>query len=134
MNKLKIAFICIHNSCRSQIAEALARMILSHIAEIYSAGTDITRSINPTAVDLMMKIYNVDILKIQKPKLIAVLPNNIDYVISMGCDVSCPSVVGKTYIDWKIKDPTNLDEHEFIKVIEEIELKLHEFKNSLTLT
>ena len=86
MRKAKVAFICVHNSCRSQIAEALGKKYASDVFDSYSAGTQIKNQINQDAVRLMKDIYNIDMEKTQYSKLISDLPD-IDISITMGCDV-----------------------------------------------
>lgn len=126
----KVAFICVHNSCRSQIAEALGKHFASDVFESYSAGSEIKNQINPDAVRLMKKLYRIDMEKTQHPKLINEIPQ-ADMVISMGCNVGCP-FVGKEFDDnWQLDDPTGKDDQEFIKVIHEIEEKILKLKEEL---
>lgn len=116
----KIAFICVHNSCRSQIAEALGRYLAGDIFESYSAGTETKSHINQDAVRIMKELYGIDMEKSQYPKLISEIPNP-DIVISMGCNVGCP-YVGRPFDDnWGLEDPTGKSDGEFKKVIQEIE-------------
>lgn len=122
--KPKIAFICTHNSCRSQIAEALAKKYLSTKYEIYSAGTEIKSHINPDAVRLMKTHYDIDMEKEQKPKTIEALPSSIDYVITMGCGVHCPFLPAKKREDWGLEDPTGKSDAEFLAIMQEIEHKI----------
>lgn len=82
----KVAFICVHNSCRSQIAEALGRHFASDVFESYSAGTETKPQINQDAVRIMKEIYGIDMEKAQYSKLIFDIPEP-DIVISMGCNV-----------------------------------------------
>jgi len=103
--KLKVAFICVHNSCRSQIAEALGKYYASDVFESYSAGTETRPQINQDAVRLMKEIYGIDMEKEQYSKLITELPE-IDIVIKMGCNVICPFVPSKYEEDWGLDDPT----------------------------
>lgn len=127
MKKTKVAFLCVHNSCRSQIAEALAKKYGSDVLEVYSAGTEQKDQINQDAVRLMKEIHNIDMEKEQKPKLIFDIPQ-VDYVITMGCNVVCP-ILPYEYEseDWGLDDPTGKADSEFIKVIEEIEGKIKDF-------
>ena len=60
MNKKKVAFICVHNSCRSQIAEALGKHLASDVFESYSAGTETKLQINQDAVRIMKELYGID--------------------------------------------------------------------------
>lgn len=122
--KPKIAFICTHNSCRSQIAEALAKKYLSTKYEIYSAGTEIKNYINPDAVRLMKVHYDIDMEKEQKPKTIESLPLPIDHVVTMGCGVQCPFLPAKKREDWGLEDPTGKSDEEFLAIIQEIENKI----------
>lgn len=124
--KKKVAFICVHNSCRSQIAEALAKKLGSDVLEVYSAGTEIKEEINPDARRLMMAMYGIDMEKTQKPKLIQAIPP-VDDVITMGCNVVCP-VLPFSYKseDWGLEDPTGKGDEAFINVIRRIEEKVIE--------
>ena len=88
---LKAAFICVHNSCRSQMAEALGKKYAAGVFESYSAGTMTKPQINQDAVRIMKELYGIDMEKDQYPKLIDELPE-IDIVITMGCNVQCPSL------------------------------------------
>lgn len=128
---INIAFICVHNSCRSQIAEALGKEKLKGIANVYSAGTKISNKINQDAVRLMKNMHNIDMEETQKPKLIDELPP-IDYVITMGCNVNCPYLPCKKRVDWGLEDPTNNGDEEFIKTIKIIEKKIKDLRNQIT--
>ena len=126
----KVAFICVHNSCRSQIAEALGKYYASDVFESYSAGTELKNSINPDAVRLMKEIYDIDMKKTQHPKLINDIPD-VDIAISMGCNVGCP-YIGKEFDDnWMLDDPSGKNDEEFIKVIKQIDIKIKELKDRL---
>ena len=92
--KPKVAFICVHNSCRSQIAEALGKKLASDVFESYSAGTELKEHINSDAVRLMKKLHGVDMEQVQYSKLIADIPEP-DIVILMGCNVGCPLIIGQ---------------------------------------
>ncbi|HBF2789745.1 TPA: arsenate reductase ArsC [Clostridioides difficile] len=121
--KPKVAFICVHNSCRSQIAEALGKKLCSDIFESYSAGTEVKSQINQDAVRLMKKIYNVDMEKDQYSKLLKDIPE-VDIVITMGCNVECPYLPCRYREDWGLNDPTGKSDEEFIFVINEISDKI----------
>ena len=126
----KVAFICVHNSCRSQIAEALGKHLASDVFESYSAGSEIKNQINLDAVRLMKKLYGIYMEKTQHPKLINEIPQ-VDMLISMGCNVGCP-FVGKEFDgNWQLDDPTGKEDQEFIKVIHEIEEKILKLKEEL---
>lgn len=120
MKKPKVAFICVHNSCRSQIAEALAKKYASDVFDAYSAGTKIKDKINKDAVRLLKNIYDIDMEETQYSKLIDDLPS-IDISITMGCDVICPIVENQYTEDWNLDDPTGRDDEFFKKIISKIE-------------
>lgn len=121
--KLKIAFICVHNSCRSQIAEALGKQLMSERYDFYSCGTVLKDKINQDAVRLMKELYNIDMEATQHSKLVTDIPD-VDIAISMGCDVGCP-YLGKDFDDnWNLEDPTGHDDEFFKKIINEIENKI----------
>ncbi|MBQ5877744.1 MAG: arsenate reductase ArsC [Treponema sp.] len=125
--KKKVAFICVHNSCRSQIAEALGKHLASDMFESYSAGTETKPQINQDAVRLVKKLYGIDMEQTQYSKLISDIPS-VDVAISMGCNVTCP-YIGKDFDDnWQLEDPTGKSDEEFIKVINIIEEKVRSLK------
>ena len=101
----KAAFICVHNSCRSQIAEALCKYLASDMIESYSAGTELKDRIDPDAVRLMLQLYGIDMTQTQRPKLLAALPA-VEVVVTMGCNVTCPFLPCKRREDWDLSDPT----------------------------
>lgn len=126
--KTKVAFICVHNSCRSQIAEALGNYLAGDVLECYSAGTETKPQINGDAVRLMKQFYKIDMGQTQKPKLLSDIPP-VDVVVTMGCNVSCPHLPCKHREDWGIDDPTGKNDGEFEKVIRIIENKILNLQN-----
>ena len=129
MNKKKLAFICVHNSCRSQIAEALGKKLAGDVFECYSAGTETKPQINQDAVRLMKELYGIDMEKKQYSKLISSIPEP-DISISMGCDVGCP-FIGRVFDDnWKLEDPTGKTDDDFRVVIQQIEKNILELKKN----
>lgn len=128
--KPKVAFICVHNSCRSQIAEALGKLLASDVFESYSAGTELKDRINPDAVRLMKIVYGIDIEATGRSKLIADIPNP-DVVITMGCNVNFPVIPCKLREDWGLDDPTGKSDEEFKKTIQKIERKILDLKERL---
>lgn len=122
--KKKVAFICVHNSCRSQIAEALGKHLIGDYFDCYSAGMEIKPQINQDAVRIMKELYGIDMEKnSQHSKLVDEIPEP-DIAISMGCDVECP-FIGRPFDDnWGLQDPTGLDDDSFKMVIKEIEFKV----------
>ncbi|NLK96687.1 MAG: arsenate reductase ArsC [Epulopiscium sp.] len=127
MNKKKVAFICVHNSCRSQIAEALGKNLASDVFVSYSAGTETKPQINQDAVRIIKKLYGIDMEQTQYSKLITDIPEP-DIAISMGCNVRCP-FIGRAFNDnWGLEDPTGKSDEEFIRIIKKIEEKIQELK------
>lgn len=118
--KPKVAFVCVHNSCRSQIAEALGKKLASDVFESYSTGTELKDRINQDAVRLMKTMHGIDMERTQYNKLIADIPKP-DVVIFMGCNVSCPIVPGQYSENWELDDPTGQSDEVFEKTIRKIE-------------
>ena len=130
MEKIKVAFICVHNSCRSQIAEALGKKYLSDICECYSAGTETKPQINQDAVRLMKKIYNIDMEETQYSKLFSDIPET-DIVVSMGCNVVCPYIPGKLNLNWGLDNPTGQSDDVFEETIEKIEENIYALRDTI---
>ena len=130
MSKPKVAFICVHNSCRSQIAEALGKHFAADIFESYSAGTELKGRINPDAVRLMKQLYGINMEQSQRPKLLEALPP-VDVVVTMGCNVECPYLPCNHREDWGLPDPTGKSDAEFISVMHTIEGKITDLAKSL---
>lgn len=128
--KPKVAFVCVHNSCRSQIAEALGKYLASDVFESYSAGTETVPKINQEAVRLMKQLYNIDMEQTQYSKPLNELPA-VDIVITMGCNVNCPYLPCKYREDWGLDDPTGKDEKTFRETISIIEQKILKLKSSI---
>ncbi|WP_101911572.1 arsenate reductase ArsC [Marasmitruncus massiliensis] len=126
----KVAFICVHNSCRSQIAEALGRHLAGDAFESYSAGTETKPQINQDAVRLMKQLYGIDMEKTQRSKLLSEIPP-VDVVVTMGCNVTCPYLPCKHREDWGLEDPTGKSDDEFITVIRKIENKVKELATKM---
>ena len=118
--KPKVAFICTHNSCRSQMAEAISKELALDAFEAYSAGTEIKKEINSDAVRTIQKLYGVDMTATQRPKLLSVLPE-VDIVVTMGCGVECPYLPCKHREDWGLNDPTGQSEEIFEQTAKMIE-------------
>lgn len=130
MKKTKVAFVCVHNSCRSQMAEAISNLLASDVFDAYSAGTETKPQINQDAVAIIKELYNVDMNETQKSKLIEELPE-IDIVITMGCNVNCPYIPSKYREDWGLDDPSGKDKDEFIKTAKIIEGKILNLKKRI---
>lgn len=130
MRKPKVAFVCVHNSCRSQIAEALGKHLSSNTFESYSAGTETKPQINQDAVRFMKEIYQIDMEKTQYSKLLSEIPQ-VDIVITMGCNVDCPAIPCEYREDWGLQDPTGKDDAAFSKTIRAIHAKILELTEKI---
>ena len=129
-DKPKVAFICVHNSCRSQIAEALGKKLASDVFESYSAGTETKPQINQDAVRIMKQLYGIDMEQTQYSKLISDIPEP-DIAISMGCNVGCP-FIGRPFDDnWGLDDPTGQSDAVFEETIRKIHAKILELMRRL---
>ncbi len=102
--KLKVAFVCVHNSCRSQMAEGWAKQLGSEYFEVYSAGTENYPEVKPLAVAVMEEA-GVS-MKDHRPKLLSEIPAELDILITMGCNVTCPFVPNQLMEDWGLDDPS----------------------------
>ena len=123
----KVAFICVHNSCRSQIAEALGKKLASDVFESYSAGTETKPQINQDAVRLMKQVHGIDMEETQYSKLLSEIPE-VDVVITMGCNVHCPFLPCSHREDWGLEDPSGKSEGAFLETIRLIEEKVLDLK------
>lgn len=128
--KPKVAFICVHNSCRSQIAEALGKYLAADVFESYSARTETKPQINQDAVRLMKRAYSIDMELTQHSKLLSEIPF-VDIVITMGCNVACPYLPCNHREDWGVDDPTGKADEVFIKTIQDIEEKILKLRERL---
>ena len=130
MYKPKVAFVCVHNSCRSQIAEALGKHLASDVFESFSAGTETKPKINADAVYWMKQIYGIDMTQTQYSKLLKDIPA-VDIVITMGCNVTCPALPCRYREDWGLEDPTGQSEEAFRRTIHLVEEKVLDLKDRL---
>ena len=127
----KVAFICVHNSCRSQIAEALGRHLAGDVFESYSAGTETKPQINPDALRLMKQVHHIDMeAEGQHSKLLSDIPE-VDVVVTMGCNVRCPFLPCQWREDWGLDDPTGKPEEAFLETIRRIEEKVLDLRDRL---
>lgn len=99
----KVAFVCVHNSCRSQIAEGFAKTYGLGILDVYSAGTENYPEVKPLAVEVMKEVGIS--LDDQKPKMLDDIPIP-DILITMGCAAKCPWVPNEHQEDWGLDDPS----------------------------
>ncbi len=130
MSKPKVAFICVHNSCRSQMAEALGKHLAGDVFESFSAGTELRPMINQDAVRIMKQLYGIDMELTQRSKLIDDLPS-IDGIITMGCNVKCPYLPTSFREDWGLDDPSGLPDEAFVRTAKIIEEKVLALKERL---
>lgn len=130
MDKPKVAFICVHNSCRSQMAEALSKLLALDVYDAFSAGTETKPQINQDAVAVIKKLYGVDMSETQYSKRIDDIPL-VDIVVTMGCNVNCPWVPGKHREDWGLDDPSGKEEAEFVRTAGIIEAKVLDLKDRI---
>ena len=127
----KVAFICVHNSCRNQIAEALGRHLAGDVFESYSAGTETKPQINPDALRLMKQVHHIDMeAEGQHSKLLSDIPE-VDVVLTMGCNVQCPFLPCRYREDWGLDDPTGKPEEAFLETIRRIEEKVLDLRDRL---
>lgn len=127
----KVAFICVHNSCRSQIAEALGKKMAGEVFESYSAGTEKKPNINQDAVRLMKALYGIDMERTQHSKLLSEIPE-VDVVVTMGCNVQCPFLPCTHREDWGLDDPAGCGDAAFMEVIAQIERNILDLKARLS--
>ncbi|MDO5046997.1 MAG: arsenate reductase ArsC [Anaerococcus sp.] len=130
MSEIKVAFVCVHNSCRSQIAEALSKKFAKDTFKAYSAGTKLKDKINQDAVRIVKEIYGIDMEKDQRPKLIDDLPK-IHILITMGCNVTCPALPASFVEDWGLDDPSGQSDEVFKEIIQKIEEKVKDLKERI---
>ena len=126
----KVAFICVHNSCRSQIAEALGKKLASNVFESYSAGTETKPQINQDAVRLMKHVHGIDMEETQRSKLVSDIPQ-VDVVITMGCNVRCPFLPCSHREDWGLEDPSGKSDDAFLETIRLIEEKVLDLRERM---
>lgn len=127
---MKVAFVCVHNSCRSQMAEALGKKLASDTFESYSAGTAIKDQINQDAVRLMKEVHGIDMEVDQRNKLLEDIPT-VDIVITMGCNVHCPMLPCSHREDWGLDDPSGQSDEVFLETMKTIEQKVLELKQRI---
>lgn len=130
VSRPKVAFVCVHNSCRSQIAEALGRILACEVFESFSAGSETKLEINADAVRAVRALYGVDMPRTQRSKLLSEIPS-VDIVVTMGCNVSCPMIPCRHHEDWRLEDPTGKDEQVLLALIEQIKANILSLKERI---
>ena len=130
VSRPKVAFVCVHNSCRSQIAEALGRILACEVFESFPAGSETKLEINADAVRAVRALYGVDMTRTQRSKLLSEIPS-VDIVVTMGCNVSCPMIPCRHHEDWGLEDPTGKDEQVLLALIEQIKANILSLKERI---
>lgn len=128
--KPNVAFVCVHNSCRSQMAEALGKHLAGDVFDSYSAGTETVPRINQDVVRLIKEHYGIDMEQTQYSKLVSQLPP-VDIVVTMGCNVSCPHLPCQHREDWGLEDPSGQGDEAFEATISAIEEKVLNLKKRI---
>lgn len=128
--KPKVAFVCVHNSCRSQMAEAVSKMFATETFEAYSAGTHTKPKINQDAVRIVDQRLGINMNDNQYSKTLDEIPT-VDIVITMGCNVECPFVPSRHQEDWGLDDPTGMSDETFNETLNTIIDKVYELEQRI---
>ena len=129
--KIKVAYVCVHNSCRSQMAEAITKEIASDFFEAYSGGTETKPKINQDAVRIIKDLYRVDMNLSQRSKLIDDLPEEVDVLVTMGCNVECPFIPTQHREDWGLEDPSGQPDSAFLTTAEIIKKNIKNLRKRI---
>ncbi len=122
----KILFVCVENAGRSQMAQGFAEAFGKERAEVYSAGSRPATEINPMAIEVM-KERGID-LSGRRPKGLNDLPPiEMDYLVTMGCEETCPAVPAKKIIEWEIPGPKGKPIDEVRRIRDMLEVKVRMF-------
>jgi protein-tyrosine-phosphatase len=121
----RVLFVCVENSCRSQIAEAFARMHGAGAIEPYSAGSKPSGHVNHKAIEAMREV-GYDLSRHVSKSLSEIPAVEYDVAVTMGCGDACPNVRAKQREEWNIPDPKALPTDEFRKVRDQIEQRVKE--------
>ncbi|MCB0381084.1 MAG: arsenate reductase ArsC [Flavobacteriales bacterium] len=116
----KVVFVCVENSCRSQMAEAFGRLHGKGIIEVYSSGSRPSGIVNPKAIASMAEV-GYDLSKHNSIGLDELPQINWDYAITMGCGDECPMIKANHREDWGLPDPKHMEPKEFAQVRDIIE-------------
>lgn len=131
MKQIVVAYVCVHNSCRSQMAEAITREIAGEFFTPYSAGTETKPQINQDAVRIIEEMYGVDMNQSQTSKLLSSLPKEVDILITMGCNVECPYIPTKHREDWGLEDPSGKELSAFVETAKTIHKNIETLKKRI---
>ena len=119
----KVLFVCVENSCRSQMAEAFAHIHGKGNLEVYSAGSKASGKVNDKAIKAMQAV-GYDLSQHHSKSLQEIPDIDYDYAITMGCGDECPDVRARKRLDWSIPDPKNMEPLGFHKVRDMIEARV----------
>lgn len=125
----RLLFVCVENSCRSQMAHAFAKR-LGQDVEVYSAGSRPSGRVNARAIEFMKEI-GYDLSTHRSRGLEEVPPGEFDAAVTMGCGDACPLIPARRRIDWAIPDPKDLPAEEFRRVRDLIQSKVRDLLNDL---
>ncbi|MEI8176800.1 MAG: arsenate reductase ArsC [Candidatus Omnitrophota bacterium] len=126
----KVLFVCVENSCRSQIAEGIAKHFYSKVIEAYSAGSRPSGVVNPDAIAVMREI-GVDISKNSSKGFRDLPTQDFDYVVTLGCKDTCPFFPAKSFKEWEIPDPKGKDIEFFRRTRERLREEIKRLVNPL---
>jgi protein-tyrosine-phosphatase len=126
-----VLFVCVENSCRSQMAESYARRLAGEGWTVASAGSRPSGSIHPRAIAFMKEV-GIDLPGQRSKGLAEVSSQSWDAVVTMGCGDACPHVPARRRLDWDLPDPKNLSDEEFRRVRDEIGRRVEELLRELT--
>ena len=128
----KILFVCVENSCRSQMAEGFAHAFGVGTIEAYSAGSKASGEVNPMAIEVMRE-SGIDISKSISKGFNELPVNDFDYTITLGCRDTCPIFPSRKHMEWQVDDPRGKDIDFFKKVRDDIKCKVRELIKSILL-
>jgi protein-tyrosine-phosphatase len=121
--KRRILFVCVENARRSQMAQGFAEALGQGKLELYSAGSNPSSQIDPLVIEVM-KEKGID-LSGKRPKSLNDLPPvEMDYLVTMGCEETCPAVPAKKIVEWEIPDPKGKPIDEIRKIRDMLEAKV----------
>ncbi|MBT8142926.1 MAG: arsenate reductase ArsC [Gammaproteobacteria bacterium] len=131
MTKKNVLFVCVENSCRSQMSQGFARMLGGEALNAYSSGSKPSGVVNPKAIASMAEIgYD---LSMHDSKSLDEIPDiEYDAVVTMGCGDACPHVRAKRRVDWQIPDPKHMQAPEFAEVRDGIKNRIEKLLQDLS--
>ena len=118
----KVLFVCVENSCRSQLAEAISNHLFSNHLKAFSAGSRPSGRVNPKAIT---SLKGIGIEHKGKSKSVdEIKGSDFDFVVGMGCGDECPNIPGSKRIEWNIPDPKEFDSEKFDEIRDLIKEKI----------